>query len=173
MYYCNYDGCGKSFTNKHSLKRHEVTHNPDKKFKCDLCSKSFSLPQYLKEHKVVHTGERPFVWKFPGCGKSFRQAGKLSIHRKEHSSSENKILTSDTIYDDYNTCLTNNLNYSGVALNHTMSNYWINIEASLQMSYCVCDLMNQEVFTNSSYPNQYQYSYNLETPLNYFPMCLN
>ncbi|CAI2369307.1 unnamed protein product [Moneuplotes crassus] len=84
MYSCDHPGCGKSFTNKHSLKRHKTTHDPNKKYKCDVCSKSFSLPQYLKEHKVVHTDKRPFVCKFPGCGKSFRQAGKLSIHRKEH-----------------------------------------------------------------------------------------
>ena len=86
MYYCDIVDWGKSFTNKHSLKRHRITHDPNKKYKCDTWSKSFSLPQYLKEHKVVHTGERPFTCKFAGCGKSFRQAGKLSIHRKDHLS---------------------------------------------------------------------------------------
>ncbi len=88
MYCWDHKGWGKSFTNKHSLKRHKTTHDPNKKFKCEVCSKSFSLPQYLKEHKVVHTDARPFVCKYPGCGKSFRQAGKLSIHRKEHLSDQ-------------------------------------------------------------------------------------
>lgn len=84
MYCWDHKGWGKSFTNKHSLKRHKTTHDPNKKYKCEVWSKSFSLPQYLKEHKVVHTNARPFVCKFPGCNKSFRQAGKLSIHKKEH-----------------------------------------------------------------------------------------
>ena len=91
MHYWNFEGWGKSFTNKHSLKRHKVTHDPDKKYSWDVCNKKFSLPQYLKEHKVVHTSERPYSWKFPGCNKSFRQAGKLSIHRKEHQNTKNEI----------------------------------------------------------------------------------
>ena len=91
MYTCDHKDCGKSFTNKHSLKRHKVTHDPNKKYKCDICSKAFSLPQYLKEHKIVHTGERPFSCDFPGCYKSFRQAGKLSIHKKEHGNTQKNV----------------------------------------------------------------------------------
>ena len=32
----------------------------------------------------MHTGRKPFVCTFPGCGKAFRQAGKLSVHKKLH-----------------------------------------------------------------------------------------
>ena len=137
MYHCNYEGCGKSFTNKHSLKRHEVTHNPDKKFKCDLCSKSFSLPQYLKEHKVVHTGERPFICKFPGCGKSFRQAGKLSIHRKEHSSPSVKPTAQVPVFECFQTCPTMGVKNQTDVLNPSMLNFY-NI-ASFESTYCQCD----------------------------------
>jgi hypothetical protein len=32
----------------------------------------------------MHTGLKPFVCKHPGCGRAFRQAGKLSVHKKIH-----------------------------------------------------------------------------------------
>lgn len=61
-----------------------ITHDPNKKYACNQCTKRFSLPQYLREHMVVHSSARPFVCKFPNCGKTFRQAGKLSMHKKSH-----------------------------------------------------------------------------------------
>ena len=33
---------------------------------------------------VVHSKERPFVCPFAGCSKTFRQAGKLSMHKRLH-----------------------------------------------------------------------------------------
>jgi uncharacterized Zn-finger protein len=49
-----------------------------------ICFKSFALAQYLKEHTYIHTGQKPFTCEHPGCGRQFRQAGKLSMHRKIH-----------------------------------------------------------------------------------------
>jgi hypothetical protein len=40
------------------------------------------LPQYLEEHEYTHTGEKPFVCGINGCPETFRQRGKLSIHKK-------------------------------------------------------------------------------------------
>lgn len=34
----------------------------------------------------IHTGQKPFKCNFPGCDKAFRQAGKLSLHKKLHTS---------------------------------------------------------------------------------------
>ena len=141
MYYCSYEGCDKSFTNKHSLKRHRVTHDPNKKFKCDVWSKMFSLPQYLKEHKVVHTSERPYTWKFPGWGKSFRQAGKLSIHRKEHQNSHKLQRNSNKYASSPLTLSLEGGEYPELWLNQNLSETW-NLINHVQLYYCWCDFPN-------------------------------
>jgi hypothetical protein len=73
------------YRTKYSLKRHYLGHLGIKQYECPHCSKRFSLPQYLEEHIYTHTGDKPFVCQHPGCEKRFRQAGKLSIHKKMHS----------------------------------------------------------------------------------------
>ena len=82
---CLYEGCTRIYKSRFSLKRHHLSHMGIRKHKCPYCSKGFSLAQYLREHIHIHTGEKPFVCTYPGCDKKFRQAGKLSIHKKEHS----------------------------------------------------------------------------------------
>ena len=32
----------------------------------------------------MHTGQKPFACEYTGCDAKFRQAGKLTLHRKEH-----------------------------------------------------------------------------------------
>lgn len=83
-FFCKKPGCNKSYTTRFSLRRHYTSHSSVKPHVCVLCFKSFALAQYLKEHTYIHTGQRPFQCDFPGCDKSFRQAGKLSMHRKFH-----------------------------------------------------------------------------------------
>ena len=139
MYYCNHEGWGKSFTNKHSLKRHKTTHDPNKKYKCDTCGKKFALPQYLKEHQVVHTGERPFICKFPGCGKSFRQAGKLSIHRKEHQDTERCSVREDKSYTLSHGLIVPSVDYHAHWLTQNLSETW-NFANDVMQTYCFCDL---------------------------------
>ena len=86
-YCCDFGNCENHYRTKYSLKRHYLSHMGVKQHQCPYCEKRFSLAQYLQEHVYIHTGEMPFVCKHPGCGKKFRQAGKLSIHKKTHSSS--------------------------------------------------------------------------------------
>lgn len=88
-YRCQADACcDKAFTTRFSLRRHESTHTPSKQHKCLRCGKTFALGQYLKEHMYIHTGQKPFKCPYEGCTKAFRQAGKLSLHKKLH---QNKI----------------------------------------------------------------------------------
>lgn len=84
-YKCDYGCCDKSYRTRFSLKRHYLTHMGIKQHKCPYCEKRFALAQYLSEHVNTHTGHRPYVCTFPGCGKCFKQAGKLSLHKKQHS----------------------------------------------------------------------------------------
>lgn len=87
-YECKYHDCNKKFTTRFSLRRHVSTHAPAKQYICVICHKKFSLAQYLKEHTYIHTGQKPFKCPYEGCTKAFRQAGKLSLHKKFH---ENKL----------------------------------------------------------------------------------
>mmetsp|Transcript_9283 Transcript_9283/g.10118 ORF Transcript_9283/g.10118 Transcript_9283/m.10118 type:complete len:252 (-) Transcript_9283:1213-1968(-) len=80
---CSLPGCSKEFKSKYSLKRHIMSHMNIKRYDCPHCDKRFLLKQYLKEHIYIHTGERPYLCPFLGCSKSFRQRGKLSIHKKK------------------------------------------------------------------------------------------
>jgi len=82
VYKCDLKDCEKLFSSKFSLKRHNMKHFNNKKYKCDHCKKAFVLPQYLEEHEYTHTGAKPFVCGINGCPETFRQRGKLSIHKK-------------------------------------------------------------------------------------------
>ena len=84
---CDFPSCSNKYRTKYSLKRHYLTHMGVKQHQCPYCEKRFTLEQYLQEHVYIHTGEMPFICTHPGCGKRFRQAGKLSIHKKTHCSS--------------------------------------------------------------------------------------
>lgn len=83
-YECKVAGCPKNYTTRFSLRRHIASHATTKQHVCVLCMKTFTLAQYLKEHMYIHTQQKPFKCDFEGCDRSFRQAGKLSMHKKLH-----------------------------------------------------------------------------------------
>eukprot|EP00357_Protocruzia_adherens_P034316 CAMPEP_0115012040 /NCGR_PEP_ID=MMETSP0216-20121206/24453_1 /TAXON_ID=223996 /ORGANISM="Protocruzia adherens, Strain Boccale" /LENGTH=316 /DNA_ID=CAMNT_0002380927 /DNA_START=197 /DNA_END=1147 /DNA_ORIENTATION=- len=87
---CEKPGCDKMFKSKYTLRRHMATHVDIKRFVCQFCDKRFALKQYLKEHLYIHTGESPYTCPFPDCGRSFKQAGKLSMHKKLHELDDTK-----------------------------------------------------------------------------------
>ncbi len=84
LFACPHAGCSRLFKTKFSMKRHSLVHNAEKNYECQYCGKKFALPQYLKEHTYTHTRDKPYVCGVAGCQKRFRQAGKLSLHRRTH-----------------------------------------------------------------------------------------
>ena len=81
---CEDKHCTKTFASRFSMKRHMLLHEGKKQFVCRYCMKAFTLHQYLKDHIYTHTGAKPYHCSYPNCNKSFRQAGKLSIHKRTH-----------------------------------------------------------------------------------------
>ena len=99
-YPCQYAGCRRRYKSKFSLRRHYLSHLNARHHRCPFCHKGFALAQYLREHIHIHTGAKPFICSYPGCGKQFRQAGKLSIHRKEHSGHRAPIIKPESAATD-------------------------------------------------------------------------
>lgn len=75
--------CGKSFTSRRCLLKHENFHHKGFRFPCEHCGKGFFGKDALVRHTLIHTGERPF--KCDDCDKSFRSSAELKIHRRYHT----------------------------------------------------------------------------------------
>ncbi|XP_067321333.1 zinc finger and SCAN domain-containing protein 22-like [Anolis sagrei] len=75
--------CGKVFTSRPALLRHQEMHAEIKPYECSQCGKCFSQRKYLKSHELMHAGEKPY--KCPECGKSFTGARNLKRHHRIHT----------------------------------------------------------------------------------------
>lgn len=75
--------CGKTFTSRRCLLKHDNFHHKGLRFPCEHCGKGFFGKDALVRHTLIHTGERPF--KCEDCDKSFRSAAELKIHRRYHT----------------------------------------------------------------------------------------
>ncbi|CAG9123177.1 unnamed protein product [Plutella xylostella] len=105
--------CGKVFKKTSHLKRHELTHDVNRPYKCCLCKKAFvkesDLLSHLDKHKgissgpfrcaicskefthksaltthiKIHTGDRPYLC--PTCGKRFDSSNNLKQHIRRHN----------------------------------------------------------------------------------------
>jgi KRAB domain-containing zinc finger protein len=75
--------CGASFTTSSTLRKHERTHNDDRRYACDICGKRFIQKTHLDTHRLRHTGDRPFAC--DQCDKKFVTSSNLTEHLKSHT----------------------------------------------------------------------------------------
>ena len=87
VYKCKYDGCGKTFNDQGSLKKHMVIHG-ERQFICPVesCGKKFLDKSKLRRHQLVHTGERPYKCEI--CNKKFSLDFNLRTHIRTHTGSK-------------------------------------------------------------------------------------
>ena len=91
-----------SFTRKHNLKSHLLTHTDSKPFQCSYCSSNFRRNYDLKRHEKIHTKEKPYICL--KCGKSFSRADTLLRHNSSNTGCNlnNKSITNDNNNDTNN-----------------------------------------------------------------------
>ncbi|XP_072777100.1 zinc finger protein 692 isoform X5 [Taeniopygia guttata] len=83
---CDFEGCGKIFSNRQYLNHHQkYQHVHQKTFTCSepTCGKSFNFKKHLKEHEKLHSDQRDYICEF--CARSFRTSSNLIIHRRIHT----------------------------------------------------------------------------------------
>ncbi|KAG8127844.1 hypothetical protein E2320_014729 [Naja naja] len=89
---CDYDGCGKIFSNRQYLNvsdgekasgHQSLGLDTDKRdYICEFCARFFRTSSNLIIHRRIHTGEKPLQCEI--CGFTCRQKASLNWHMKKH-----------------------------------------------------------------------------------------
>ncbi|XP_073465061.1 uncharacterized protein [Aquarana catesbeiana] len=81
IYVCS--KCDKCFTQRCNLKRHERSHFVERPCVCSYCGKGFTESSSLLKHQRIHTGLKPFACS--ECGKTFSISTYLIVHQRTHT----------------------------------------------------------------------------------------
>lgn len=95
MFYCEYDGCDKSYDLRQSLKAHQDRVHLDidpaqgTTFKCDTCGKFYKTLQFLRAHILTHTSTDNWPFSCDVCPKRFISKYACNVHMMRHKNIKN------------------------------------------------------------------------------------
>ena len=72
--------CGRSFTRKYTLRRHEAAHNGSYACWCKICGKGCLTANNLRSHMATHTGIRDYNCDL--CTQGFTSPWSLTRHKR-------------------------------------------------------------------------------------------
>ncbi|XP_045527487.1 zinc finger protein 189-like isoform X2 [Pieris brassicae] len=74
--------CGKRYSTRAALVRHQYIHSGVRPFICEVCNRAFNQRDILRRHMLVHEQERPFQCR--ACARGFTQRAALRSHELTH-----------------------------------------------------------------------------------------
>lgn len=80
-YFCNHDGCGKTFTTSGHLARHRRIHTGDRQFVCPWhgCEKRFSRQDNMRQHLKTHTKDKSGSKRSKGFSSIAQRSSQLGL----------------------------------------------------------------------------------------------
>ena len=89
-------GCQWAFRTSSKLRRHERSHQNDRRHQCSQCNKAYIRLEHLREHfEVVHKNQK-LACPFDNCEARFTQRPALVAHVKKHQDDPDSSRYSDS-----------------------------------------------------------------------------